>query len=120
MSAEEGALTKMLTPFKLGVGGPVESGRQWMACVHVDDVVGMIRHAIDHEHVVGVVNVVAPQPVINREFSKSLGRTLGRPAIFPVPVFMLRLRFGQVAEGIARGQGVRRRCRFAGHSRCLR
>jgi uncharacterized protein (TIGR01777 family) len=106
MAIEEGALTKMLTPFKLGVGGPVGSGRQWMAWIHVDDVVGIILHAIDHAAVSGVVNATAPVPVTNREFSKSLGRTLGRPAIFPIPVFMLRLRFGQVAEVIASGQRV--------------
>jgi uncharacterized protein (TIGR01777 family) len=106
MSAEEGALAKMLTPFKLGVGGPVGNGRQWMAWVHLDDVVGIILHAIDHADVSGVINVMAPEPVTNREFSKSLGRALGRPAIFPVPVLMLRLRFGQVAEVIASGQRV--------------
>jgi uncharacterized protein (TIGR01777 family) len=106
MSTEEGALAKMLTPFKLGVGGPVGNGRQWMAWVHLDDVVGIILHAIDHTNVSGVINATAPEPVTNREFSKALGRALGRPAIFPVPVFMLRLRFGQVAEVIASGQRV--------------
>jgi uncharacterized protein (TIGR01777 family) len=106
MDAEEGALTKMLTPFKLGVGGPVGNGRQWMAWVHLDDVVGIILHAIDHTDVSGIINATAPEPVTNREFSKALGRAIGRPAIFPVPVFMLRMRFGQYAEVIASGQRV--------------
>lgn len=106
LSTEDGALAKMLTPFKLGVGGPVGNGRQWMAWVHLDDVVGIILHAIDHTDVASIINATAPEPVTNRDFSKSLGRALGRPAIFPVPIFMLRLRFGQVAEVIASGQRV--------------
>ncbi len=106
LSTRAGALAKMLTPFKLGVGGPVGSGRQWMSWVHLDDIVGIIMHAIDHDHVRGVLNGTAPGAVTNKQFSKALGRALGRPAIFPVPVFMLRLRFGEVADVISTGQHV--------------
>jgi hypothetical protein len=106
LSTRAGALSQMLTPFKLGVGGPVGNGRQWMSWVHLDDLVGVILHAIDHAHVRGVLNGTAPGAVTNREFSKALGRALGRPAIFPVPVFMLRLRFGEVADVISTGQHV--------------
>jgi len=106
MSTEGGALAQMLTPFKLGVGGPVGNGRQWMAWIHIDDLVGLILFAIDNPELYGVVNATAPEPVTNREFSKALGHALGRPAIFPVPVFMLRLRFGQVAEVISTGARV--------------
>ncbi len=106
LSAEGGALTQMLTPFKLGVGGPVGSGRQWMAWIHMEDLVGIILHSLDNPQVSGVINATAPEPSTNKEFSKALGRALGRPAVFPVPVFMLRLRFGQVAEVLAAGQRV--------------
>lgn len=104
LSRDGGALAQMLTPFKLGVGGPVGNGRQWMSWIHHDDVVGIILHALDHADASGCVNAVAPEPVTNKQFSKALGRALGRPSFFPVPVFMLRLRFGQVAEVIATGQ----------------
>jgi uncharacterized protein (TIGR01777 family) len=106
LATRAGALAQMLTPFKLGVGGPVGNGRQWMSWVHLDDIVGIILHAIDHDHVRGVLNGTAPGAVTNKQFSKALGRALGRPAIFPVPVFMLRLRFGEVAEVISTGQRV--------------
>ena len=106
LSTAGGALAQMLTPFKLGVGGPVGNGRQWMSWVHIDDLIGIILHAIDHEHVAGVINATAPEPVTNKQFSKALGRALGRPSFFRVPGFMLRVRFGQVAEVITRGQRV--------------
>jgi uncharacterized protein (TIGR01777 family) len=106
ISPDGGALAQMLTPFKLGVGGPVGNGRQWMSWVHTDDVIGVILHAVDSADVSGILNATAPEAVSNKQFSKALGRALGRPSFFPVPVFMLRLRFGQVAEVIATGQRV--------------
>jgi uncharacterized protein (TIGR01777 family) len=91
----------MLKPFKLGLGGRIGSGRQWMSWIHVDDIVGGIRHAMGTASVVGSVNgpvnLVAPNPVRNAEFTKVLASVLRRPAFFPVPEFALRLVFGKQA-----------------------
>lgn len=92
-----GALQKMLLPFKLGAGGRLGSGRQWMSWVHIDDVVGLIRHAATHAEVEGPLNAVAPNPRTNREFTKVLGRVLRRPTLFPAPGFGLRLMLGEMA-----------------------
>jgi uncharacterized protein len=100
LSREGGALAKMLTPFKLGVGGRVGSGRQYMSWVTLDDAVGAIYHALMNEDVRGPVNVVAPQPVTNQEFTKTLGRVLSRPTLLPAPVFALRLAFGEMADAL--------------------
>jgi uncharacterized protein len=97
LSAKGGALAKMLTPFKLGLGGRIGSGRQWWSWIHLDDIVGGIQHAIRTESLSGAVNLVSPNPVRNAEFTKVLASVLGRPAIFPVPEFALRLAFGQMA-----------------------
>jgi uncharacterized protein (TIGR01777 family) len=97
LSARGGALEKMLRPFKLGLGGRMGSGRQWWSWIHVDDIVGGIQHAIRTESLSGAVNLVAPNPVRNAEFTKVLASVLGRPAFFPVPEFALRLAFGKVA-----------------------
>jgi uncharacterized protein (TIGR01777 family) len=97
LSAKGGALEKMLTPFKLGLGGRIGSGRQWWSWIHVDDIVGGIQHAMRTESLSGPVNLVAPNPVRNAEFTKVLASVLGRPAFFPVPEFALRLAFGQMA-----------------------
>ena len=99
LSTKGGALTKMLTPFKLGLGGWIGSGQQWWSWIHVDDIVGAIHHAIRMESLSGPVNLVAPNPVRNAEFTKALASVLRRPAIFPVPEFAVRLVFGvQAAE----------------------
>lgn len=100
LSKEGGALAKMLTPFKLGVGGRVGSGRQYMSWITLDDTVGAIYHALTHEDVRGPVNVVAPRPVTNEEFTKTLGQVLSRPTILPTPVFALRLAFGEMADAL--------------------
>ena len=97
LSAKSGALAKMLTPFKLALGGRIGSGRQWWSWIHVDDIVGGIQHAIRTESLSGAVNLVAPNPVRNAEFTKVLASVLERPAIFPAPEFALRLAFGQMA-----------------------
>lgn len=100
LSAKGGALAKMLTPFKLGVGGKVGSGEQYMSWVALDDVVGIIEHALTNESLSGAVNTVAPTPVTNLEFTKTLGSVISRPTIFPIPAFGLKLAFGkEMAEG---------------------
>ena len=101
-----GALGKMLTPFKLGVGGPIGSGSQWMSWIHIDDVVGLICEMLTNPDLAGAINLTAPEPVTNREFSRTLGRVLHRPAVMPTPVFALRLAFGGFADILASGQRV--------------
>ena len=101
-----GALGKMLPFFRLGVGGPVAGGRQYLAWVHLDDVVAAILRCIDDERVSGPVNVTAPEPATNAELSRALGRALHRPAVLPVPGFALRLLYGEMAEMITTGQRV--------------
>ncbi len=101
-----GALAKLLTPFKMGVGGPVGSGKQWMAWVHNEDVVGTFLLPLENAGASGPFNATAPNPVTNKEFSKALGRALGRPAFLPTPVFGLKAMLGEVSEVIASGQRV--------------
>ncbi|MFA5190524.1 MAG: TIGR01777 family oxidoreductase [Verrucomicrobiia bacterium] len=100
LCATGGALAKMLTPFRLGLGGVLGDGQQWMSWVALDDVVGVISNALANETLRGPVNVVAPQPVTNREFTKTLGRVLHRPAVCPAPAFALRLAFGEMADAL--------------------
>ena len=100
LSGKGGALPKMLTPFKLGVGGRLGSGQQWMSWIAIEDVVGIIRYAIANEQVSGPVNVVAPSPVRNEEFTRLLAAMLHRPAIFPAPAFVLRLAMGEMADAV--------------------
>lgn len=97
LSEKGGALQSMLTPFKLGLGGRIGSGRQWWSWIHMDDMVGGIHHAMNSETLSGPVNMTAPKPVRNTEFSKILAGVLGRPAIVPVPPFALKLIFGKRA-----------------------
>ena len=98
LSAAGGALALMLTPFKLGLGGRVGSGQQYMSWIAIDDLAGIIQHALANESLRGPVNAVAPRAITNREFTKTLGRVLGRPTIFPMPAFAARLAFGQMAD----------------------
>ena len=100
LSGKGGALPKMLPPFKLGVGGRLGSGQQWMSWIAIEDVVGIIRHTIAKEQVSGPVNVVAPSPVRNEEFTRLLAGMLHRPAIFPAPAFVLRLAMGEMADAV--------------------
>jgi uncharacterized protein (TIGR01777 family) len=99
-----GALEKMLPPFKLGAGGPVAGGGQYMPWIHLDDVVGIYLQAIDDAGWSGAVNATAPEPVTNREFSKALGRVLHRPAVAPVPALAIRALYGEMAEIVTKGQ----------------
>jgi uncharacterized protein (TIGR01777 family) len=100
LSPKGGALPRMLTPFKLGLGGRLGSGKQWMSWVALDDVVGALRAAITIEQLSGPVNLVAPNPVRNSEFTQVLASVLHRPAIFPAPAFALRLALGEMADGL--------------------
>ena len=101
-----GALAKMLFPFRLGLGGALGNGRQWMSWIHIDDMVGLILHALENPSVEGPVNSTAPHPVTNRDFSKTLGKVLRRPAFLPAPGFALRLAVGEFAEVLLEGQKV--------------
>ena len=98
LSTRGGALKTMLLPFKLGLGGVIGAGKQYMSWVSLDDVVGMIQFLIAHNSLQGPVNLVAPNPVSNREFTKTLGRALHRPTIFSLPAFVARMAFGEMAD----------------------
>jgi uncharacterized protein len=100
LSAEGGALAKMLTPFRMGVGGRVGSGKQWMSWIALDDVVSVIKFLLVAEVLRGPVNVVSPNPVTNAEFTKILGKVLARPTLFPIPEFGVRLAFGEMADAL--------------------
>lgn len=99
-----GALKTMLTPFQLGVGGPVAGGDQYLPWIHVDDLVGLYLHALDDATWSGAYNGSAPEPVTNKDFSKALGRALHRPAVAPIPAFAIRLLYGDMAEVVTEGQ----------------
>jgi uncharacterized protein (TIGR01777 family) len=99
-----GALKTMLPPFRLGVGGPVAGGRQYMPWIHVDDLVALYLRALDDASWSGAYNGSAPGPVTNKDFSKALGRALHRPAVLPVPALALRLLYGDMAEVVTEGQ----------------
>jgi uncharacterized protein len=101
-----GALAKMLPPFRLGVGGPVAGGHQYMSWIHAQDVVGMMLAALEDERWSGPINATAPEPVTNRELSKALGAALGRPALLPVPGLALRAMYGEMAEIVTGGARV--------------
>lgn len=98
-----GALQKLLLPFKLGLGGPIGSGKQWWAWVHRDDYVRMALWAIDTQTASGPLNVCAPEPARNRDIGRALGRALHRPAIMPAPAFALRIALGEMADDMLLG-----------------
>jgi uncharacterized protein len=98
LSKKGGILAKILPPFRLGLGGKIGSGSQWMPWIHLDDEVGLIRHVMDHEAVTGPLNLVAPEPVTNGEFVRALGETLGRPTVLTAPAFALRMAFGAMTD----------------------
>ncbi|MBI1902713.1 MAG: TIGR01777 family protein [Planctomycetia bacterium] len=104
LAADGGALMQMLTPFKLGLGGPAAGGKQWVSWIHVDDLVRAYLEAIDNPNLAGPVNATAPHPVRNLDFSRCLARALHRPCAFPIPAFALKLRFGEVAVVVITGQ----------------
>ena len=100
LDREGGALAKMLTPFRMGIGGRVGDGRQWMSWITLDDVVGALKFISRDNAVSGPVNFVAPHPETNAGFTRTLGRVLGRPTIFPMPAFAARLAFGEMADAL--------------------
>lgn len=100
LDSKGGALAKMLPPFRMGIGGRIGSGKQWMSWIALDDVVGGIKFALTNEALNGPVNFVAPNPVTNSEFTKTLGKALSRPTIFPIPAFGVRLVFGEMGDAL--------------------
>lgn len=98
LSAQGGALARLLPPFKLGLGGPVGDGKQWLAWIAIADVVGVMRHLLAQADLTGPVNGVAPEQVTNADFGRTLGRVLHRPAVVPLPAAVLKLAFGEMAE----------------------
>jgi uncharacterized protein len=107
ISKRGGLLKQLLLPFKLGVGGPIAGGEQFMSWIHIDDEIGLLIWALDNDRVSGIVNATAPNPVTNRELSKALGRALHRPAFMPIPKFAVSaLRGGELADAVAGGARV--------------
>ena len=100
LSASGGALSKMLLPFKLGLGGRLGSGRQFMSWIHIDDEIRLIDFALQNDSIKGPLNATAPGPVTNQEFTRELGRALRRPTFLPVPSFVLTLAFGEMAQAL--------------------
>jgi uncharacterized protein len=103
LSREGGALAKMLPAFKMGVGGKIGDGRQWMSWIDVQDLVGAIHHILKSDLLYGPVNMVAPRPVTNAEFTQTLASVLSRPAVFPMPAFAVKLLFGEMGETVLLG-----------------
>ena len=118
LGKDGGALPRMLTPFRLGLGSPLGSGRQWMSWIHVDDVVGLLLLAAERPDLQGPLNATAPQPVTNREFTQALGRAVRRPTFLPaVPAGALRLALGELASLLLTSQRVLpRRAQAAGYT----
>jgi len=117
LSSSGGALAKMLPFFKLGIGGPVAGGQQYVPWIHLDDVVGGLVHCLDSEEASGPVNLTAPEPVTNAELSRALGHVLGRPAVLPVPGMAVKLLYGEMAEIVTTGQrAIPARLRELGYS----
>ncbi|HTR75920.1 MAG TPA: TIGR01777 family oxidoreductase [Solirubrobacterales bacterium] len=103
METGGGILGELLLPFKLGLGGPLAGGRQWVPWIHLSDEIGILAWALDTESVSGVVNGTAPNPVTNKEWSKALGRALHRPAVLPIPGFAVEVKFGKEFGKVAQG-----------------
>jgi uncharacterized protein (TIGR01777 family) len=93
-----GALSKMLLPFKMGLGGRIDHGKQWMSWIHIDDLVGIILYCINHDNLKGAINGTSPNPVTNQVFTKTLGMILKRPTIFPMPAIVVKLLMGKMGE----------------------
>lgn len=106
LDSDGGALPTMAIPFKFFVGGPIGSGKQWFSWIHRDDVVGIIKFALENNRVSGPVNATAPYPVTNKEFSSSLGKALKRPSCFAVPAFVVKLTLGELGGVLLTGQRV--------------
>lgn len=118
LSPDSGLLKQLLPPFKMGVGGPLGTGDQYMSWIHLDDEIGLIRWALDDDQVSGVINATAPNPVTNKEFSKALGKAIGRPAIFPTPKAAVALLRGSELADLVTGSArvIPRRAQDLGYS----
>ncbi len=114
LGRDGGALAKMLPPFRMGVGGPIGKGDQFLSWVHIDDVCGIAVRALEDGSWKGVFNATAPGALSNRDFSRALGRALHRPAIFPTPPFILKVMLGEVADLLTTGQNVAPKRTLAG------
>ncbi|MDQ0916665.1 uncharacterized protein (TIGR01777 family) [Paenibacillus sp. V4I5] len=106
LDGKEGAFPKMALPYKLGVGGPIGSGKQWLSWIHIDDMVRLIDFCIQNEAMLGPVNATAPNPVTNREFGRALAKAMRRPNLFPLPAFILKIMFGELSTLLLEGQKV--------------
>jgi hypothetical protein len=104
LSGDGGALPKMSLPFRLGAGGPLGGGRQWLPWIHIADEVGAIRFLLERDDARGPFNLTAPQPLTNRDFGRALGKALHRPSLAPAPAFALRLILGEMADMLLNGQ----------------
>lgn len=107
LSHRGGALAKMLLPFRMGLGGRLGTGKQYVSYVGLDDLVRIVEHVLDDEALQGPVNATAPSPVPQREFARALGQAVGRPAFMPVPAFAVRAVFGELSDEVLTGQRVR-------------
>ncbi|MFA5807558.1 MAG: DUF1731 domain-containing protein, partial [bacterium] len=117
LSSKGGALSRMLPLFRAGLGGVIGSGRQYVSWVALDDLPGIVLHALSREDLRGPVNAVAPVPVTNRELTDALGKVLSRPTLLPVPAFALRLAVGEMADALllASARGIPRRLEETGY-----
>ncbi|WP_337864855.1 TIGR01777 family oxidoreductase [Ignavibacterium sp.] len=106
LSKEDGALRKMLFPFKLFIGGPLGNGKQWFPWIHIDDIVGIYCHAIENQNLNGAVNAASPNICTMKEFARSLGKVLNRPSLFPVPEFALKIAIGEAGKVVLMSQRV--------------
>ncbi|MCY9696714.1 TIGR01777 family oxidoreductase [Paenibacillus alginolyticus] len=106
LDSKEGAFPKMALPYKLGVGGPIGSGKQWLSWIHIVDMVRLIEFCIQNEAIVGPINATAPNPVTNREFGRSIAKAMRRPNLFPLPAFILKVIFGELSTLLLEGQKV--------------
>jgi hypothetical protein len=113
LGREGGALARMLPPFRLGVGGRLGSGRQWMSWIHLEDALGLLEFALGRDALAGPLNATAPNPVVNAEFTRRLAAALHRPAFTPAPAFALKLMFGEMAGMLLNGQRVEPRAALA-------
>jgi uncharacterized protein (TIGR01777 family) len=106
LTPDSGALARLLLPYRLFVGGPFGNGKQWYSWIHMDDEVAAIRFLIENPEASGAFNLTAPHPLPNRDFGKTLGKVLKRPSLIPVPGFVMKAAFGEVATVVLDGQRV--------------
>jgi uncharacterized protein (TIGR01777 family) len=106
LDGKEGAFPKMALPYRIGVGGPIGTGKQWLSWIHIDDMVRLIDFCIENASIIGPVNATAPNPVTNKEFGRALAKAMKRPNLFPLPAFIMKLIFGELSTLLLEGQKV--------------